>query len=243
MRCKNCGWENPDNFSKCEKCDAPLSTPVNHEPTESISGRLKRTVSERVAFVSGTPVSAPNSCPRCGYSVSTDMDKCPNCNTELVTKVESPKVLNNMKCPHCGQPIDLNARFCASCGSPIQNAPSPGKKHIQRTGLGTVMSGPATPMSQGKFCTLKPIAWQGEEVSYNPVTYSGEVIVLNRSNTDANNNSITSKQQAVLSFEEGEWFIENRSEMHTTYIRVGEKVKIKSGDIIVLGNREFEFKG
>ena len=47
----------------------------------------------------------------------------------------------------------------------------------------------------------------------------------------------------MLSFEEGEWFIENRSEMHTTYIRVGEKVKIKSGDIIVLGNREFEFKG
>lgn len=25
MRCPNCGWENPDNNAKCEKCNTPLS--------------------------------------------------------------------------------------------------------------------------------------------------------------------------------------------------------------------------
>jgi hypothetical protein len=106
------------------------------------------------------------------------------------------------------------------------------------------MGGPSVGLSQGnRFCTLKPIAWQGEDVPYTPVTYSGETIILNRANTDANNNSITSREQAVLTFEDGEWYIENRSDLRTTYIRVNGKTKLTSGDIIVLGNREFEFKG
>jgi hypothetical protein len=110
--------------------------------------------------------------------------------------------------------------------------------------MGTVMSGPAVVSPQGNvFCTLKPIAWQGEDVPYNPVTYSGSTIVLSRSNTDANNSSITSKEQAVLTYEDGAWYIENRSELRTTYIRVNGKIKLTAGDIIVLGNREFEFKG
>ena len=24
MRCMNCGWENPENLAKCEKCNSPL---------------------------------------------------------------------------------------------------------------------------------------------------------------------------------------------------------------------------
>ena len=241
MRCKNCGWNNPENISMCEKCNAPLNAPVQHESTEPISENLRSTVSENVAFgVGATPV--PHACPECGYPVSTDMDKCPNCNHSLSSQTR-PQPLPSIHCSHCGQENKADAHFCSFCGSPLNEpTPAPHKK-IQRATMGTVMSGPATPLSQGKFCTLKPIAWQGEEVNYNPVTYSGESIVLNRSNTDANNNSITSKQQAILTFEDGEWYIENRSELKTTYIRVGDKTKIKSGDIIVLGNREFEFKG
>lgn len=110
--------------------------------------------------------------------------------------------------------------------------------------MGTVIGGPVVgPSASTKFCTLKPIAWQGEEVSYNPVTYSGQTVVLSRANTDANNNSITSREQAVLTCEDGEWYLENRSELRTTFLRVNGRVKLTSGDIIVLGNREFVFKG
>uniref|UniRef100_UPI0025B5AC54 FHA domain-containing protein n=1 Tax=Bacteroides acidifaciens TaxID=85831 RepID=UPI0025B5AC54 len=115
---------------------------------------------------------------------------------------------------------------------------------IQRSAMGTVMGGPVSgPDASNKFCTLRPIAWEGEEVNYNPITYSGDTIILNRSNTDANNNSFTSREQAILTCEEGEWYIENRSDLRTTFIRVNGKIKLNSGDIIVLGNREFEFKG
>jgi hypothetical protein len=95
-----------------------------------------------------------------------------------------------------------------------------------------------------RFCTLRPVPYQGEEVSYEPITYSGDEIALSRANTDANNSSITSKEQAVLIHEADGWYIENRSELQSTYIRLSShKVKIESGDHIILGNREFEFKG
>ena len=250
MRCKNCGWSNPENVSVCEKCHAPLNAPEHqHEATTPVNEQLKSTVSENIAFGDGNASSSSNVCPKCGYPVSTEMNQCPNCNHVLVTKPQ--QVVQQIFCSHCGQANESGARFCSSCGSPLSDKDSPARmagpasspKKIQRSSLGTVMSGPAAPFSQGTFCTLKPIAWQGEEVHYNPVTYSGDSIVLNRSNTDPNNNSITSKQQAVLTHEDGEWYIENCSELKTTYIRVGGKIKIKSGDIIVLGNREFEFKG
>lgn len=66
--------------------------------------------------------------------------------------------------------------------------------------------------------------------------------MLNRSNTDSNNNSITSREQAVMTHENGEWFIENRSDLQTTLIRVDRRLKLEDGDVIVLGNRMFEFK-
>lgn len=89
---------------------------------------------------------------------------------------------------------------------------------------------------------MRRIPWQTEQAIYEPVSYSGDEITLNRANTDSNNNSITSKVQAVITREGDEWYIENRSEMQTTLIRVDRKMRLQDGDVIVLGNRMFEFK-
>ncbi len=89
---------------------------------------------------------------------------------------------------------------------------------------------------------MRRIPWQTEQATYEPVSYSGDEITLNRANTDSNNNSITSKVQAVITREGDEWYIENRSEMQTTLIRVDRKMRLQDGDVIVLGNRMFEFK-
>ncbi len=71
--------------------------------------------------------------------------------------------------------------------------------------------------------------------------YQGEEVILNRQNTDPENSTITSRQQALLSFDNGKWYIEDKSAYKTTYIRVTKKTEIKEGDIIGLGDREFEF--
>ena len=238
IRCKNCGWINEDGTKNCEKCHAPLEATPQNCGTEQISDHVHGTISERLVFgQEESKSSVATTCPQCGYPVSPEMSSCPNCNFSLEKNHNEGK-----KCPKCGKQISPDDKFCSSCGWKLTDKveASP-QRHIQRSGLGTVMGGPTSGAETNIFCTLKPIAWKGEEVSYNPITYYGEQIILNRSNTDANNNSITSKVQAVLTYEDGEWYIENQSELRTTYIRVNNKIKLESGDIIILGNREFEF--
>lgn len=80
------------------------------------------------------------------------------------------------------------------------------------------------------------------EGEYDSITYQGEQTVLNRANTEHNNMYITSKQQAVIVNENGKWYIEDKSELQTTYLYVSGKREIHSGDIILLGNRRFIFE-
>ena len=69
--------------------------------------------------------------------------------------------------------------------------------------------------------------------------YNGQPILLNRSNLDPQNNTITSKVQAQLSVRDGQWIIENFSELKTTYIKVQKPTSIQKGDILVFGNKQF----
>lgn len=99
----------------------------------------------------------------------------------------------------------------------------------------------AKPRGQSSV-TLKRLNWQDEDTVYAPVSFPGDEIVLNRANTDPNNNSITSRQQARISRSGDQWFIENLSSQQTTLLRVDRRMPLQDGDVIVLGNRMFEFR-
>ena len=239
MRCKNCGWENPAGLNKCEKCNAPLRGSMienegqvsdNHEQQNDSDSKnsMKSTVRENDYFgdnSNDTPINEMSKCKKCGYEIAPGMNVCPVCGTP--TKMSSPEDNIGKTCPKCGYALQNGARFCANCG------------HSLRVGTINAWDNP----QNNEFCSLKPIQWSNEDADYSPISYSGKVIVLNRSNTDPNNQTITSKEQAVLVREVDSWYIEDRSEQHTTMIRVSKKTKLESGDIIALGNRLFEFKG
>jgi hypothetical protein len=91
------------------------------------------------------------------------------------------------------------------------------------------------------YCSLTLIPDEKEPVSASPLSFSGKEVVLNRANTEPDNITITSKAQAVLTCEDKHWFIQDRSELKTTYLYVSEKTELKPGDIIVLGDRRFLF--
>lgn len=265
MRCNNCGWENPSGNQKCEKCNAPLSGSMigNNDEVQrkyhSVSEELKGTVPDCVSasyknkksYAEQSDDQADGkeaNCLHCGYPVSPAMNVCPNCGNPLKLQPESPHddtggerreawaensahrpnaPKPGKTCPKCGQKVLLSATFCPHCGTQLR--------------MGTVPSWDTPQM--GGFCTLKPLPWNGEEVVYQPISYSGTMISLNRGNTDSNNNTITSKEQAVLIHESDGWYIEDRSELHTTFVRADKPRKLESGDVVVLGNRLFEFKG
>lgn len=206
MRCKNCGWENPEGSLRCSKCNAPLvgsmvERGVSPEDNKPLSGTVREDV-EVEAVVS------EKNCPRCGYPIRPDSDLCPS----------------------CGCPLDA---------APVQQ---PVEQPVSAGPVGGTVNSWMNP-EKGVFCTLKPIAWVNEKIDYQPVSYSGDKIILKRSNTDANNNSISSKAQAQLTNDGKDWYIENKSDQETTFIKVSRKTKLEPGDIIVLGNRLFEFQG
>ena len=268
-RCKNCGWLNEDSNVKCQKCNAPLdgvptsSSNVRATTYEAVGGyqttspsdgeSFRKTVSENQFFgtdLSGnqymhptqneTPIDLMNECPVCHYQVRPGASICPNCGTNLSgDKVQQPQA---MFCPKCGAQNTFDAKFCNHCGallSPNPQYTNRGNENGAKQFAGTV--NPWMHPSSGTFCTLKPIAWEGENVQHSALSFSGSTIILNRANTDPNNQSITSQEQAELTCEDGEWYIIDKSKMHTTYVLASRKMKLNKGDIIVLGNRLFEF--
>lgn len=245
MRCNNCGWENAPGNAKCEKCNAPLKgsmvgsspqptpQPSSQNNSNSANTPLRGTLNERDAFGGGSSScnginikKRDNKCPKCGYLVSSNMNTCPSCGTNLHTN-SGNGATQTKTCAGCGVQLVPGAQFCSQCGRPVK--------------MGTVNSGPQ--VGGGNFFTLRPIPWDKETVQYQPITYSGNSIDLNRDNTDPNNTSITSKLQAVITNVNGQWYIEDKSAFQSTLIHVRGKVKLQDGDIIILGNRKFEFKG
>lgn len=197
-------------------------------------------------------------CNNCGWDNPNGIQKCEKCNAPLCGSMinyneqKTPSVsssaevlkrtvrevgavaepisqLTSNVCPNCGYPLAEGESRCPQCGTEKKVSPFKGT-------VNTWMQ-----PDNGAFCTLKVIPWEGEGTQHAPMTYSGNKIVLNRQNTDPNNQSITSKEQAVLSFENGDWYIEDHSTQQTTLLRVRGKMKLQSGDVIALGNRLFEF--
>lgn len=158
------------------------------------------------------------------------MNVCPQCGTpqrRQTTEHENNRSARKDKlCPKCGAVVAADARFCPTCGQQFRNS-------------GTVNAWD-NPQG-GDFCSLRPIPWSRENAQYNAISYSGERIVLNRANTDPNNQTITSHEQAVLTYDGRDWYIEDMSEQHSTMLRISKRTKLQSGDIIALGNRLFEF--
>ena len=67
MRCNNCGWNNPDGISKCQKCNQPLT--METVPMSQDDGLAT--------------IPLGNLCPNCGYALSEGTIICPICKTEI----------------------------------------------------------------------------------------------------------------------------------------------------------------
>lgn len=91
-------------------------------------------------------------------------------------------------------------------------------------------------------CSLKPVAREDEDATkFVKQEFETEKVVLNRQNTEPDNYTITSHQQALLTYENGKWYIEDRSTYKSTYIRVTRKIELQDGDVVAMGDREFDF--
>ena len=213
MRCNNCGWENPDTNTRCEKCNAPLSGVSSRPAYEPpVAQNFNKTMNE-AAFFPDAGVSAANVCPECGYPMRAGAETCPNCG-------------------HGATLRDSDVRQPQQPAAQVHQQPRPAQ--------GTV--NPWVQVAPQAKCTLTPVKQDTEVETPSPQQFKGDRHELNRQNLDADNMTITSKVQALLVCEEGQWYIEDKSNLHTTFIQVNKKTALKDGDVILMGNRQFVFK-
>ena len=268
MRCNNCGWDNAPGSSSCVKCGHPLESANAAQPMS----RPTRIVNnpESGAFSSpgqmdpqlkSTVAQTPRSCPHCGYPVMGNFTSCPNCGAGIASApeprptviqrpgqaapvMEAPKpkssaselaefgISETVKCDKCGTDVSIEFSYCPKCGERI---------HLPTVRAIRHKPTPA-PEPPKPHCHLTLIPEEDEQMEEMKNDYEGPSVILTRENTEPNNRTITSKEQAELICEDGKWFVLNKSELGSTYLEASRKLELQPGDIIVLGDRRFKFE-
>ena len=215
------------------------------EPTPRPTRIVNSADLQNQAAMKATVSEAPKSCPHCGYPVVGDFNSCPNCGASLgavITAVHQPvekkedqlelDIAEEVKCDKCGTMVSIDFSFCPKCGERI---------HLPTVRAIRHKPTPAPEPPKPK-CHLTIIPEEGEITQAIKNDYEGDSIILNRENTEQDNRTITSKEQAELICEDGKWYVLNRSELGSTYLEANRKLALEPGDIIVLGDRRFKFE-
>lgn len=197
-------------------------------------------VSPPTVLDDGSPISPPSTvekdittitCPDvdCGFINIASRTTCIQCQRELIPHKNAPSL---------PQPQDFTMN-----NPKVSNSSE--ESFSQKPLIGGTIDPYRMRVSNTEKCYLQRIPKIGETIDIRRSEFklsNDESAVLNRDNIDPTNQSITSKAQAELSYENGKWFVINRSEQQTTFIQVSEKTEIKDGDILLLGDRKLIFK-
>jgi hypothetical protein len=176
-------------------------------------------------------------CKNCGWENPAGNARCEKCDAAIVAGNEAGEVFDSRKtavgCPECGYPQRAGDASCPNCGHASRvNVPEAG-------GKGTI-----NPWARHEgTCSLTMLPREGEKLRDPSRSFTGDEILLTRENTEPENHAITSKVQAELVRENGTWYIRDKSALKTTFVYAGERRALKSGDIVLLGDRLFEFNG
>lgn len=218
----------------------PKQTVVGYGGMEQGSANPRSTVLDK-----GT-----RTCPHCGYNALPGFDDCPNCGKPMDGSQPQEEISESSTsskgfqqppmttCPKCKTEIPATSKFCPECGEKMEGTIIIGRRHrgdIDKQEAEKTIE-PPTPK-----CSLTALPDDDGEQEQAPQQYEGAEVLLNRQNTEPTNRTITQKEQAVLSFAEGGWYIENRSNSNPTSLIANRKMELQKGDIVVMGDRRFRF--
>ena len=178
-------------------------------------------------------------CPHCGfYPVLSSATECPKCGESMATETgKAEKVEEKVE-----EPVVENIYEKAAAEPGKEQQGTVCRPFYLHNSVDTLKKGDAPKPKAKPVFKLTLIPEVGDQVTAVTRQFDGEKVILNRDNTEPVNMSITSKEQAEVKFEDGRWFIENKSELNSTYLIVGRPMELQSGDIIILGDRQFKFE-
>lgn len=219
MKCQFCGTINQPDRERCERCNKPLSSNVNNQMNMTMNENNDKPTNRQ-------PERAFN--PKA---------------TVRETEANIPVVKEKPAlCPDCG--YELTDGTCAYCGYNVKKEQEVKTEEVSRVAVNVRKTmRPVRKTEKNHAFVLVPISEETGMPEGEMLNYEGENVVLNRDNTDPKNETITSQEQAVVSFENGKWCIEDRSEYKTTFVQAARKMELQAGDLILLGTQLYRFEG
>lgn len=157
-----------------------------------------------------------------------------------------------IRCQKCGYTNQSSAKKCIKCYNTLQEDMGDNKRsdtsvgvNINKNPWGNDSNDTQKTMRRvipsSKPCYLVALSQENEEES-KMLPVKGENINLNREFLDEGNTSISRKGHANLMFKDGSWWIDNVSELKTTFVQVNKPVKLSDGDVVLIGDSLFKFK-
>ncbi len=252
MRCDNCGWNNPDGLTKCQKCNQELKSAPNFNQTVMAPNREHS--------VPVQEVEEPVACTRCGYPLSAANSYCPNCGTQVshILPNPSPAASQNAKTVRV-----LPDEFMMESGSEVLKATvreipvellsdNPIMNHIDNAKTVRVLpeellqdepaaSVPAPAKPELPVFKLVPIDnFDGQ--APQTLVFSGDKVLVERKDIPGADASIGEDVQVAFEYENGQWAVFEKGGRPVVYVAATHKVWLRPDDIIVVGNRRFIFE-
>lgn len=216
MRCQFCGWDNPESNKKCEKCGKTLvaeNTKANTASPEAPAPAEERR-------------SRPTD-RRAGEAFSPK------------ATVREREDLGQGTCPKCGYPLEKGK--CAACGYGVEpDKAEPAPSPSGNLGFARATVRPVRKKDRKSF-RLTPLSESNGTPEGAPLTFEGDSAMLNRGNLAPGNATITSHEQARVVLDDGHWYVEDKSELRTTFVQAARRVELCPGDIILMGDQLFRF--
>lgn len=153
-----------------------------------------------------------------------EMKICKSCGYVVISQMQ--------KCPNCDAAIGSQKKKIAE---PIVD------DYVEDEVIEQPIIAPAQGGAVRHLCTLRPLAFEGER-EIPARTHEGEV-QLSRSNTMPTDASIDADIQAKMFYDEESdaWYIQDECDERSTFVHAYNPIKLSDGDIIKMGDREFEF--
>ncbi len=222
MRCQFCGWDNPQGKDKCEKCNKPLVSESNESKSRP----------------------AENSCAD-NHSRPTERQAANGFDLKKTVREGTVFVATPEECPKCGYKLEHGS--CPCCGYPNSeqssqpSEPTPVSEEIDKNSEVRKTIRPSRKEEMKYSFTLTPISEQNYQPEGEAIPFEGNCVSLNRENTAPENSTITSQEQACITFADGKWGIVDSSEFKTTFVQAARRIELQSGDLILLGNQLYCF--
>jgi hypothetical protein len=251
MRCNNCGWNNADDAETCVKCNSPLAEKVRAAAGGAQKETVKGGAGERRSPDGGRARAQDGGGGRPqgdggGGRPQADSDataaggwiECPHCNYPANSMVED--------CPSCGKPMKGAVAAGNAGGIPKASEPGepgqPGEKpRAMRTETIDPFRNRQIVRTSQPEMILEKVGRPDETSELITFKAAGDQVTVNRANLDEGNFTITGKTQATFTFKDNKWWLQDASDLKTTFIQVKEPHELKDGDIILMGDRRFIF--